>query len=357
MPNKLIGTLIALLFLETMLNISTIILTPTLANAQLSALTEIQNGTFHLSHKNMGITSETFKTDKYIDEYQAEYFSDLSKPELNTPADNNYPFTLVDHYILDSDLVIEYKHDNIICSAYPQKAFLSRHNISIEDYTNKRARPTYFIEEMKGKEPLTGEKVTAMHLEVHGYESYTPEIIQYFSYKNPRGTNPPPNGKLINGNCLFTDSKPSTTIPPDEKSINGIVLGTHIRVDSLIASVWLRSGDPEILKRCNTPVKATTCLHPSDIRPEKKWYIVRTGNIGPFQTGCTQDPPLRPRQECYYPFPPERTSAAATNWSYNYNLRNGISSSSSASSSKNSTRSLNSQTTDSSCKKLQIKIY
>ena len=73
-----------------MLNISTIISTPTLANAQLSELTEIQNGTFHLSHKNMGITSETFKNDKYIDDEQAEFFTEASQPKINTPADDNY---------------------------------------------------------------------------------------------------------------------------------------------------------------------------------------------------------------------------------------------------------------------------
>jgi hypothetical protein len=326
MPNKLTGTLITLLFWGTILKLSAIIvLFPSTTNAQLSELTEIQNSVFHLSHKNMGITSETFKTDKYIDIDQAEYLSDLSKPELNTPADNNYPFTLVDHYILDSDLEIEYKYDKILCSAYPQKAYLSRHNISIADYTDTKIPPTYLISKIQGTAPYTGEKVTAMHLEVHNDEIFSAEILQKAPKTNMWGKNEPPGAEYV----------------------RGYVGDTHIRIDSSQVAVWVRMEDTELIKKCNPPKKVTTCLHPSDIRPEKKWYIIKTGNIGPFQTGCTQDHPLRPRQHCYYPFPPERTSAAAINWSYNYNLRNG---SSSLSASTNRIRRENSQTIDSSCK-------
>lgn len=320
MPYKLTGTFIVLFLYGCILNFSAILLSPCLANAQMSELTEIQNGIFHLSHKNMGITSETFLTDKYIDNEQAEYFSNLSKPELNTPADNNYPFTLVDHYILDSDLVIEYDYDSILCSGYPQKAYLSQHNISITDYTDTKVPPTYLIREIKGAHPLTGEEATAMHLEVHNYEEYTNEILQMAPKTNPLGINTLPGAEYV----------------------RGYVAGNYIRVDSVQVAVWVRLTDTELMKKCNPPAKTTSCLHPSDIRPEKTWYIVRTGNIGPFQTGCSQNTPIQPRSQCYYPLQPERNSAAATNWSYNNNLRNGSSSSSSAS--NNTTSSVNQQT-------------
>jgi hypothetical protein len=329
MPNKLIGTLIALLFWGTILNISPAILSPSLANAQLSELTEIQNSVFHLSIKdyNMGITSETFKTDKYIDEEQARYLSDLSKPDLNTPADGNYPFSLVDSYLLDTDLEIDYDYDNILCSAYPQKAYLSRNNYSIADFTDTKIPPTYMITKINGTDPLNGEKVTAMHLEVHNDEIFAEEILQMA-----------PKTNMWNKN-----------VPPGEEYVRGYVGNTYIRINSSQVAVWLHMNDTELMKKCNPPAENTTCLHPSDIRPEKKWYMVRTGNIGPFNPAgkCTEDPPLRPRQKCYYPFAPERTSAAATNWSYNNNLRNGSLSSSSAST--NSNRNTSSQKSDSSC--------
>jgi hypothetical protein len=334
MPNKLIGTLIALFIFGFIFNISTLLIHPRLANAQLSELTEIQNDTFHLSVKdyNMGITSETFKTDKYIDNWQAEFFSELSRPELNTPADNNYPFSLVDSYLLDTDLEIEYKYDNILCSAYPNTAYLSRHNTSLSDYTdiNNQPAPTYYINKIHGEDPFTGEKVTAMHMEVHNDEIFVEEIFQYSTSTNPRPIDD----------------------PPGEEYLLGYVGETYIRIDSSQVAVWVHSEDTELMKKCKAQTEKKSCLHPSDIRPKKTWYMVRTGNIGPFNPAgdCTQDAPLRPKQQCYYPFPPERTSAAATNASFNYNLRKGSSSSSSVSSSINSSRRENSQTANSSCK-------
>ena len=325
MPSKLTGTLCELYIFGSALLISIIILVPCHANAQLSELSEIQNGVFHLSHNNMGITSETFKTDKYIDEEQARYLSNLSKPELNTPADGNYPFSLVDSYLLDTDLEIDYDYDNILCSAYPQQAYLSRNNYSISDFTDTKAPPTYMINKINGTDPLNGEKVTAMHLEVHNDEIFSGEMLQMAPKTNMWGINE----------------------PPGEEYVRGYVGDTYIRIHSSQVAVWVHMEDTELMKKCNPPTENTSCLHPSDIRPEKKWYIVRTGNIGPFQTGCTQDPPLRPRQQCYYPFAPERTSATATNWSYNYNLSKGSLSSSSAST--KTTRNSSSQQTDSSC--------
>ena len=317
MPNKLIGTLIALFFFGLLFNISTCFLFPRLVNAQLSELTEIQNSVFHLSIKDYktGITSETFKTDKYIDNWQAEYFSELSRPKINTPADDNYPFTLVDHYILDSDLEIDYKYDNILCSNLPQTAYLSRHNLSIEDYTNTKARPTYFIDEIKGTNPFTGEKVIAMHLEVNNDE-YFANVLKHKS------------------------------VTPGEDCYIGYVSNTYVRVDSAQASIWIRLTDTDLMKRCSPTVQNTTCLHPSDIRQPEPIRLIRVSSDNP----CIGEPvfPEAPRSSCYYPLPPERTTPAATNWSYNNNLRNGASSSSVVSANSNSRE--NSQTTDSSCK-------
>lgn len=317
MPNKLIGTLIELYIFGSALLISIIILTPCHANAQLSELTEIQNGVFHLSIKdyNMGITSETFKTDKYIDEEQARYLSDLSKPELNTPADGNYPFSLVDSYLLDTDLEIDYDYDNILCSAYPQQAYLSRNNYSISDFTDTKIPPTYSINKITGMDPYTGEKVTAMHLEVHNYENFA-NVMKHKS------------------------------VTPGEDCYTGYVSNTYLRVKSAQISVWVHLTDTDLMKRCNPPIQNTTCLHPSDIRPKPE--PIRILRI-PFSPCPNQQLPLilPPRSHCYYPLPHERDSAAATNWSYNDNLRNG--SSSSTSSSTNSARSVNTPQTDSSC--------
>jgi hypothetical protein len=291
MKYKLIGTFIALFFYGCILNTFLIILPSDIANAQMAELTEIQTGIFHLSHKNMGITSETFLTDKYIDEEQARYFSEISKPKINTPADDNYPFTLVDHYILDSDLKIDYKYDNILCSDLPKTAYLSRHNLSIEDYTNTKARPTYFfIDKMKGTNPFTGEKVTAMRLEVNKYE-YFANVMKHKS------------------------------VTPGEDCYIGYVSNTYVRVDSAQVAIWARLTDTDLIKRCRPTVQNTTCLHPSDIRPQPEPIrLIRLSSDNP----CIGEPylPEAPRSKCYYPFPPERTSAAATNWSYNYKLRN-----------------------------------
>ncbi len=272
---------------------------PVTCSAQMAELTEIQNGIFFLSHKNMNITAETFLTDKYIDEDQARYFSEISRPEPNTPADGNYPFTLVDHYILDSDLEIKYQYNSILCSAFPRVAYLSRHDISITDYTDTRMPPVYSINTIKGIDPYTGEKVTAMHLEVNNYENHVNEIFQKSPKTNYLGTNG------IEG----------------ELYVRGYVGNTYVRVDSAQIAVWIRHTDTPLIKRCNPPKTYTTCLHPSDIRPEPEPVrLIRLSSQNP----CIGEPfmPVPPRSNCYYPLPEERTTPAATNWSYNYNLRN-----------------------------------
>ena len=320
MPYKLTGTLIALIFYGFLFNFS-LFSPPCPAHAQLFELSEIQNGIFFLSHKNMNITAETFLTDKYIDEDQARYFSELSIPEINTPADGNYPFTLVDHYILDSDLEIQYHYNNILCSALPQTAYLSRHNISITDYTDTKVPPTYSINKIKGRDPYTGEKVTAMHLEVYNYENTVPEILQMAPKTNWLGVEDPEGAEYV----------------------RVYVGNTYVRVDSAQVSVWLRKTEPELLKKCNPPATHTTCLHPSDIRKAPEPIrLIRLSSQNP----CIGEPffPEPPRSNCYYPLPAERSTPAATNWSYNYNLQNAASASGKA-----SERSADNQDRDTSC--------
>ena len=315
MPYKLTGTFFVLFLYGCILSLPTISFFPRLASAQLSELTEIQNSVFHLSHKNMEITSETFKTDKYIDDEQAEYFNEISKPKLNAPSDNNYPFTLVDHYILNSDLEITYDYDALLCTIFPQKAYLSIHNISISDYTSQRSQPEYYIKGIRGKDPFTGTDTVAMHLEVKNAELFADEILQ----------------------------KGATTC---KDSYNGYIENIYVRVISAEIAVWGRSTDTDLIKRCNPPIKHTTCLHPSDIRPKPEpIYLIILSSDNP----CIGEPylPVPPRSHCYYPFPAERTTPAATNWSYNYNLRNG----SSSANLKNDTRpvNVNTQSSDSTC--------
>ncbi len=260
------------------------------AKAQMLELSNIQNNIFFLSHQDALITPATFKTDRYIDDEQAEFFYELSTVKPYVPADKDYAFTLIDHYTLDSDLVIEYKYDNILCSVYPQKMFLSRHNISIADYTDTKVPPTYLFNTRKGVDPYTGEKVTGFHLEVNNYEYEQDEYIH---------------------NYAFT-----------ECDVDGYRINTYIRVYSTQASLWIRLTDTELMKRCNPPLQNTTCLHPSDIRPKPEPIrIVRLPSGNPCSDQSIFSGP--PASHCNYaPLPPERKTAAATNWSYNYNIRN-----------------------------------
>ena len=303
MPYNLTGTLTAFFIYGILFNIFQLILPPPPALAQMDELTEIQNGVFFLSHNDMGITSETFQTDKYIDEEQARYFSDISRPAPNTPADGNYPFTLVDHYILDSDLEIEYHYDSILCSAYQQTAYLSRHNISVADYTDKKLPPVYSIKKISGTDPFTGEKVTAMHLEVRNYENTANEILQKAPKTNQFGINDPSGAEYI----------------------RGYVGNTYVRVNSAQIAVWVRQSDTDLMKRCNPPVECTKCLHPSDARQQPAPIpLIRMSFDNPGT--CESYLPEPPKCKCLYPPPPERTTPAATNC---YSIRNGSSDASS----------------------------
>lgn len=178
MPKKQTGTLIESLLFGLLVSFAlTLLASP--AASQMAELTEIQNGVFFLSHEGTYFSAETFNNDKYIDADQAQFFSDATIPELNTPADKEYPFHLVDHYILDSDLVIVHsnKLNSIMCSAYPRKTYLSRDDISISDYTDQKTPPAVYFAVVKGKEPFHNEKVKAITWEFNNYEIEKNESI------------------------------------------------------------------------------------------------------------------------------------------------------------------------------------
>lgn len=289
MSNHSIGTLAARLILGCLLAIIYIPFTPAFSQAQLSELTEIQNGIFHLSH-NPGINAETFAGDQYIDEDQANFFASSARTTPYTPADENYPFSLVDHYILDSDLTIVYHYESTACSAYPKTSYLSRHNISYADYTNRKSPPETFFSVIKGFDPYTGEKATAVYMEVTDYEVTVPEM------KHKSAT-------------------------PGEDCYTGWVYNTYVRVDHAQVSVWTRKSDTDLMKRCAPATRYCACLPPSANREPKTIRILRI----PFDPSCpSRELPLLepPRSNCYYPLPPERNSAAAVNWSYNFRKGN-----------------------------------
>ena len=305
MSNQSIGTFAALLMFGCLILITSIPLTPGLSHAQMSELSEIQNGIFYLSHNHIGINAETFANDQYVDKDQADFFAGASRTAPYTPADDNYPFHLVDHYILDSDLVIvyNYKSTSTACPAYPKTAYLSRNDISYADYTDRKSPPEVFFNVIKGTDPYTGEKVKAVYMKVTDYEVTVPEMRT----KSPRSS--------------------WDLAQREDDCYSGWVYNTYVRVNSASVAVWTRTSDTDLLKRSAPIPKTNSCLPPSAIHQPKTIRIIRI----PFDPSCpSNDLPWLspPRSHCYYPFPPERTSAAATNWSYNYrngNLTSGFS--------------------------------
>ena len=207
MPYKLTGTLTALLFYGFFFSISSILFPPLPAIAQLSELSEIQNGIFYLSHKKTTFNPETFNNDQYIDDDQSDFFIKASKIEPNIHAEEGYAFSLVDHYILDSDLEIEYDYNKVLCSAFPKVRYLSIHNVSISDYTDQKSPPAVFFAVINGTEPFHKEKVKAITWEFNNYELEKDESIHNY--------------------------------PFSECNVDGYMINTSIRVISGRIAVWV----------------------------------------------------------------------------------------------------------------------
>ncbi|MGM0452923.1 MAG: hypothetical protein ACQERN_07145 [Thermodesulfobacteriota bacterium] len=124
--------------------------------AEMTMLSKIQSGIFHVSPAPF--TSETDKTDRYIDDEQAEFFIAAARAEPYLPADGNYPFSVVDHNILDSDLVIDLDPESIVLPE-TDTLYLSRHNISKWDYTD-REKPDFEMKpNIHAPEPFTNQEV------------------------------------------------------------------------------------------------------------------------------------------------------------------------------------------------------
>lgn len=112
----------------------------------LNELSDVQNGIFHLSPRNYEFSAETDKADQYIDDEQADFFISAAKPNMDLEADGNYPFSVVDHQIHDSDLEIRVNSDGV-CHPYPSGAlYLSRDNILEKEYNNRMRPPNFFVD-------------------------------------------------------------------------------------------------------------------------------------------------------------------------------------------------------------------
>jgi hypothetical protein len=252
---------------------------PSPTSAEMKQLSEIQNGIFHINPETMVFTGETFINDRFIDKDQSDYFIYSTATEPFLPADDNYPYSVIDFNALGSDLVILYKYDSITCCPYPAKAYLSRHNISISDFTDQPSPPKVFFNVINGQDPIYHENVKALYIKVTNYESTKDE------WYNETDT----------GIVYLSDA--------------------YVKVHSACISVWRAESRPI----CNSSevLPCKSCLPPSAIRQPKIYRIIRL----PSSLPCSNDPMFLgpPKRSCLYgPPPPERTSAAATNWSYNY---------------------------------------
>jgi len=238
-------------------------------------LSEIQNGIFYISPRQIEFTAKTSKTDRFVDQDQARDFMLTSVTTPFVPADQNYPFSLIDNQALDLDLVILYKYDSIACCPYPAKAYLSRNNISIADYTNQKSPPPLFFNVISGRDPFHNEKVKTVYWKLTNYELTKNESI----HENDSGI--------------------------------GYVLDDYVKVISGCVSVWISETHPI----CKEPAPRKTCLPE---RPRPKIVLIRYSS----ENRCVGEPylPEPPKRSCISKAPPpERTTPAATNWSYNYN--------------------------------------
>ena len=269
MPYKLIGTFIALFFYGCMLNIFLIILPSDTAIAQMSELTEIQNGIFYVSHNNSFFSPETYNNDKYIDDDQAKFFSDATEPEPYTPADDDYPFSLVDSYLLDSDLVIDYNNEyqSILCRAYHYNKGLSRNNISIADYTNQKSPPEIYFAVVKGKEPFHGDEVEAITWE-------------HYNYKY--GRNESTNNNPVTG-C----------------DIDSYMFNANVRVLSGKIAIWVGNTYPLKCQQatitptdqCFICLPKSLCPEPAQPKPIKSWHPAQAA---PAFKNCASKKPDAP---------------------------------------------------------------
>lgn len=139
--------------------------------AGMQRLSKFQDNIFHLRPKLL--ESDTDKTDQYIDDEQAEQIAALSRVGPYMPADDNYPFSLVDSFLLDSDLVVDYGADaNCLFCAKTRYAYLSRNNYRLSDFTGEKNPPEIFSVRVRTREPFHYEIVNAVSTTVIDHRVY-----------------------------------------------------------------------------------------------------------------------------------------------------------------------------------------
>ena len=146
---------------------------PQSVQAGMQRLSNFQEGIFALSQKNYVVTSETDKTDQYIDDEQAQQIAALSDVKPYTPADEDYPlvhYSLVDSLLLSSDLVIYYgDYSKCFFCAKTRFAYLSRNDISVTSFTAALVPPTILSVPIRTIEPIHHQMVTAVATTVTNY--------------------------------------------------------------------------------------------------------------------------------------------------------------------------------------------
>jgi len=110
---------------------------------RMNELSEVQNMVFHLSPRAYEFDAETDKADAYIDNDQADFFIWAAETPENLEVDGNYAYSVVDHELRDNDLEIDLDPSNACCP-YPQKLYLSRHDIFRHEYINQSRPPGFF---------------------------------------------------------------------------------------------------------------------------------------------------------------------------------------------------------------------
>ncbi len=236
--------------------------------SEMMTMTETENGVFHLSQASLNFTAQTFYNDRFIDEDQAEEFAQASKTEPYLPADeDNYPFSLIDHYALDSDLEIVYAYDSFHCCPYPAVAYLSRNNISIAEYTDQKSPPAIFYNVVTANDPYHNERVTAIYWKFNNSEVYQNEVLhQSIPPREIRYTQVEVPGACP-GVVQFA-YKPELPKP----CYGGFMLDAYAKVISGCWAVWQSKAHPPCEPPAEMPMPENPC--PGVVTSKKEIYQV-----------------------------------------------------------------------------------
>lgn len=161
-------------------------------------LSEFQEQLFHM--RQATVTSATDKTDQYIDDEQAEEFYNSARVILSQEYDDAYPFSIVDHIVLTSDLVMIGNRYNCIFCPLSSKRYLSRHDISFTDYTDKKFPPQVLYSSVHIREPIHGQEVDAVTWSHHNHER---RIYEKFHKSVTTGEEDIDQGYVYNGRAVI----------------------------------------------------------------------------------------------------------------------------------------------------------